>query len=481
MRHFRSLISYYDPRFLSTLVYMLQNTEYAIGPYLRWFWRTEDFYTVRRRRVLEFTLPTRVLLVGLRIAIAGYLTAGFLLIIQGMLGTVSYGIYFGLVMIIIYPVFWAHVLAVPVLVGRTLIIAPRQRKQIQASSLTFASHPGMRIAIAGSYGKTTLKELLRDVLSEGLKVAATPANKNVAISHARFAATLNGDEDVLIIEYGEGEPGDVVRFCRITHPTHGIITGLAPAHLDRYKTLQAAGDDIFALATYLGNQQVFVNSDSEPLADYIMPMHEVYNEHGALGWRVRKVLVAHDGISFELHKDAHVIELKSGLLGRHQVGVLSLVAALAIEFGLTIKQVEKAIGGTKPFEHRMEPRYLGDALLIDDTYNGNIEGVRVGVRLLADLAAKRKIYVTPGLVDQGADTASIHSELGGLIASAKPDIVVLMQNSTTKHIKRGLIEAGYDGEVRIEQDPLTFYSHLEHFVAAGDVVLMQNDWTDNYA
>ena len=93
-----------------------------------------------------------------------------------------------------------------------------------------------------------MKELLNTVLSEGLKVRATPANKNVSISHARFAAKLTGDEDVLIIEYGEGAPGDVARFARLTHPTHAVITGLAAAHLDRYKTVKAAGEDIFAVA-----------------------------------------------------------------------------------------------------------------------------------------------------------------------------------------------------------------------------------------
>jgi UDP-N-acetylmuramyl pentapeptide synthase len=157
-----------------------------------------------------------------------------------------------------------------------------------------------------------------------------------------------------------------------------------------------------------------------------------------------------------------------------------LVAALAIEIGLTSQQVEAGIAKTQPFEHRMQPRRVGGALIIDDTYNGNLEGVRAGVALLRELPAQRKWYVTPGLVDQGKDTAAIHRQMGELIASAKPEIVVLMDNSARPYIWEGLQAADFRGEMRIESDPLSFYTNIHLFVAAGDVVLMQNDWTDNY-
>jgi UDP-N-acetylmuramyl pentapeptide synthase len=101
--------------------------------------------------------------------------------------------------------------------------------------------------------------------------------------------------------------------------------------------------------------------------------------------------------------------------------------------------------------------------------------------LLKDLEATRKIYVTPGLVDQGEEKASVHHDIGRLIADARPDMVVLMQNSATGYIQGGLKDAGFKGEIRIETDPLQFYSNLNHFVAHGDLVVMQNDWTDNYA
>ncbi len=71
--------------------------------------------------------------------------------------------------------------------------------------------------------------------------------------------------------------------------------------------------------------------------------------------------------------------------------------------------------------------------------------------------------------------------MGRLIAEAKPDMVVLMRHSVTADIEKGLLDAGYQGEILIESDPLNFYQNLTLFVANGDLVMLQNDWPDNYA
>lgn len=460
---------------------MLQSTEYQVAPYLAWYWRTTNFATVMNRRTLDPTKAARLLLLAVRCGMSLQIVIGFGLLVLGYTGNSSNRTFAGLILLAAYPVVWAHLLALPIGFGRKFISAPAERRLIAESAAIFANHPGVKIAVAGSYGKTTMKELLATVIAEGLAVAATPANKNVSISHAYFARKLSGHEDALIIEYGEGAPGDVARFAEITSPTHAVITGLAPAHLDHYKTLQAAGQDIFSVADYLQDQQVYVNDESPELMSFIKPSHERFNKIGVLGWKVKDARVGMQGTSFTLTKGRQSLSLQSGLLGRHQIGFLSLVATLSLQLGLTPEQVQAGVAKTKPFEHRMQPYQLSGAWIIDDTYNGNLEGLRAGTQLLAELPAQRKIYVTPGLVDQGAETERVHLAAGKLIAAAKPDIVVLMQNSVTDYIVLGLREAGYSGDLRIEEDPLDFYTNLNHFVAAGDLVLMQNDWTDNYA
>jgi UDP-N-acetylmuramoyl-tripeptide--D-alanyl-D-alanine ligase len=476
----REFISIYLPSYPTVLVYMLQSTEYQEKPYLKWVWRTKDFTTVMNRRTLDRTKAAKMLLLALRLGMMVQIAIGLILIYLGLFNGLIGGVVFGICLILLYPLVWSHLVVVPLVLGRWFISGPSDARLVAESGQKFANHPGLKVAVAGSYGKTTMKELLLTVLSQGKKVAATPANKNVSVSHAHFANKLEGDEDILIIEYGEGEPGDVARFAKLTHPTHAVITGLAPAHLDKYKTLQAAGKDIFSVADHVKANQVYVNADSPENATFIKKDYQTFDNNGALGWKVSAVKVGVHGTDFSLKKGKKSLKLHSGLVGHHQVGFLAFVAAIAMELGLSESQVEAGIAQTHPFEHRMQPYELSGAWIVDDTYNGNLEGIRAGTRLLKDLDAKRKIYITPGLVDQGEETEKVHVAVGKLIAAAQPDLVVLMQNSVTDFIVSGLKEAGFTGDLRLESNPLDFYTSLSHFVAAGDLVVMQNDWTDNY-
>lgn len=459
---------------------MLQSTEYQVSPYIHWYRRTKDFSRVMYRRKLEKTRAAKLLLLAISLGMIVQILAGLLLVWLGYKNNQVIVTILGTILVVIYPFVWAYAIVVPLWLGRVLIMWPKERKLIKASAQIFKKHPGVKIAVAGSYGKTSMKELLKTVLSEGLDVAATPANKNVASSHAVFAQKLTGKEQVVIIEYGEGAPGDVARFAQTTDPNLGVITGLAPAHLDHYPSLEAAGVDIFSLADYVGQDNVYVNGQSVAAKPFLKPENHVYTEEGVGGWKVSNISVGFEGTSFTMKKHTKTMHLHSGLLGRHQVGPLAMVAALAEKLGLTAAQIEAGVAKTVAFEHRMQARAVRGAWILDDTYNGNIDGLKAGLRLLTDLPAKRKIYVTPGLVDQGIENERVHLALGRAIAHAKPDEVVLMENSAYPFIQAGLEAEKYAGKVIVQTDPLDYYTNIEHFLAAGDVLMMQNDWTDNY-
>jgi UDP-N-acetylmuramoyl-tripeptide--D-alanyl-D-alanine ligase len=473
----------YNPlSFGKTVAYMLQNVEYQPKPYVAWLLRTRNFDHVMYRRTLAPTkasklfslfvtvgavLQSLVALVGITLCLTAHNYGGALLFVALLIAT---------------PVLWSLAVCVPLVLGRILVANPKEKRLIAQSKFIFGATTATKIAVAGSYGKTTMKELLGTVLSQGKRVAITPANKNVAISHALFARALKGDEEVLVIELGEGQPGDVARFTNTISPDIGVIAGIAPAHLDHYPSLQAAADDIFSLTNNVQPSKVYINGDSPQITGRIKPQNMVYTQQSVGMLKAKNIKVTLNGMQFNVQSGKNSYKLTTKLVGRHLIGTLMAVIAIAESLGLTKKQIQDGVALTTPFEHRMQPRQLASgAWLIDDTYNGNIEGIRVGLALLTELTAKRKIYVTPGLVDQGDESENIHRHMGQLIAAAQPDVVVLMQNSVTNFIQQGITTHDYQGELRIESDPLAFYNNIEHFVAAGDVILMQNDWPDNYA
>jgi UDP-N-acetylmuramyl pentapeptide synthase len=476
----KRLLSQYSYKYPAAMVYMLQSTEYQVKPYLAWYGRVGSFSSVMKRRTLEKTSAARMLRLGLTLGILLQVIAGVALFKYGQNeGSLILQVA-GILLVLVYPQTWARLVVLPLWLGKTLITDPKHRKQIAASELIFRDHPAVKIAVLGSYGKTTMKELLHTVLSAEKNVAATPANKNVPVSHALFARKLTGDEDVLVIEYGEGAPGDIPRFAKVTHPSLAVITGLAPAHLDQYPTFEAAAEDLFSINQYVEPAEVYVNVEPLAVKPYVQSANIKYDRHNVGDWTISHIKVDIDGTSFELIHGSTHLKLKSGLIGAHQVGPLATVAVIAHQLGVSDKAIERGIAQTTAFEHRMQARPLHGGWILDDTYNGNIEGVKAGLEVLKTLQAKRKVYVTPGLVDQGVETEYVHIEMGKAIAAANPDKVVLMQNSATEHIQKGLHDGGYNGSVQLEADPLDFYTNIEHFIAAGDLVLMQNDWTDNY-
>ncbi len=477
---FKPLTSLYSYKFPKVITYMLQISEYDLWNYLKWLNRTRDFSQIIKRKQLVYTSKSKLIYGFLVVVFILQILFGLTLIYLGLFQHLSGGIYFGLATLISYPIIWPYLIVVGLLIVKILIINPQTINNNLLAKKKFQEFSGIKIAVLGSYGKTTMKELLLTVLSAAKNVEATPGNQNVATSHYNFSQLIKGDEDILIIEYGEGRKKDIAKFAQITQPTHAIITGLAPVHQDHYKNLAQQAEDLISITNFVSNDHIFANLDSIELKPYISKTFKTYSREQVMGWKISDIKSQINGISFKMTKNDQILKLKSPLIGRHLIGPLALVVALADYFGLDQKTIELAVSQTKPFEHRMEPYELNGAMIIDDTYNGNIEGIKAGLELLKELKFKRKIYVTPGLVDQGQKSHEIHFLIGRLIAKAKPDRVVLMNNSTTSSIQAGLFNEVFKGEIIIENEPLRFYQNLNLMFARGDLVLLQNDWPDNY-
>lgn len=473
------ILSLFRPSYPRTIIYMLQSVEYRASLFLGWYWRTADFGGVMYRRELDGT-PKATLLLSILWAIKLLQV----LVIAYLLFTTSglvWMIWFG--WLVMVPVISVHILLLPLAVGTLLWQKPVERRRINQASQVFANFGGIKIAVLGSFGKTSTKELLAATLDSKFKVGYTSDNLNTPLALADFALKLSGDEEVLVIELGEFRPGDIAEFAAMVQPSHAVVTGLNSSHLDTLGNLDTAAANLLSVAEFVSPDNLFVNTDSELLKDYAKTLnHTPYSRKQALGWKVSQTKSSLDGTAFKMKKSNQQLNINSQLLGLHNVAKLALSAALARQLGCSKKQVETALAATKPVEHRLEPHMVGGATILDDTYNGNIDGVIAAVKFVEGLKVKfqRRIYVTPGLVEQGELTEENHILIGRAIAPVF-DEVVLMRNSVTPFIEQGLEYGGFAGKLTLVDDPLGFYQQLDKQLAKGDLVLMQNDWTDNYA
>jgi UDP-N-acetylmuramoyl-tripeptide--D-alanyl-D-alanine ligase len=475
----KNWLSRYHPKYVRSLVYLLQSCEYDIRDYVKWHWRVKNFNQVEQRKVLVKTNKAR-LIYGLAwlILIAVYVLAVSVLWLE--IGLIKYFIFAAI--ILASPYILAYGLIIPLVLVKILIQWPIEKIIIKRAGQKLKKHKAFKIAIAGSFGKTSFRELLKTVLAENKKAVAPPHSYNTPLSISRFILSLNGDEDVIIFELGEYRPGDIQKLCFLTQPELGIITGVNEAHLEKFKNLDQTAKTIFELADWLKDKPLYINGESDLAKKKALPSHIMYNREGVGKWKVINPHTDLGGTSFNLVSGNQQLNLKTKLLGLHQIGPLTAVVDIAQNLGLTLEQIKHGVGKTRPFDHRLEPKIDSQGVItLDDSYNGNPDGVKVIIEFLASLKGSRRLYVTPGLVEMGSRTKIIHQEIGIQLARAGIEKVILIRNSVTPFIAEGLENGNYQGELIWFDNSLEAFGALPHLTVKGDVVLLQNDWPDQYA
>jgi len=477
----KDYLTRYHPSFVRALVYMLQASEYNTEDYLAWVGRTKDFRTVEKRKQLKFTGKALALFIS-----AWILTAiAVLIVIFGLTGGDEIANLFAILVLFGFPYALPYVLLLPLFIIK-MVQLPVEGILIAQAKAKLKKHPAFKIAIAGSYGKTSMREILKTVLSEGKRVVAPGGSENTPIGIARFVSRLRGDEEVLIFELGEYYPGDIKELSEMVRPDLGVITGVNEAHLSKFKTVEAATNTIFELADFLGGKPLYVNADNEIAKNKIEKGPIFFSRKGVFPmageWKVVAAETSLDGTSFVLEHDDEKINAQSKLLGLHNVGPLAAAIHIAKRVGLTNLEIESGVSKTVAFPHRLQRREdTGGVITLDDSYNGNPDGVKAVIEFLGSIENHRRWYVTPGLVEMGEKSEEIHRNVGKQLAQAGIEKVVLIKNSVTPWIEEGLQENSFGGEIIWYEDALDCYNSLPHMTIAGDIVLLQNDWPDQYA
>ena len=310
------------------------------------------------------------------------------------------------------------------------------------------------IGITGSYGKTTMKEVLNEILKTKFRIVSTFENQNTPIGIARkILSDVNERTEVFIVEMGEYVKGDVNKICEITPPDISIITGINEAHLERYLTMENAIDTKFEIVeNTVPNGLVLLNADDE----LVLKNYKRFNKDRNIQWFSSKsnalsrykvdeseLDIKNLGLNFTIKDDEldRNLIFKTKFLAEYVIG--NVIAGLIIgrELGMNDNEIKSGVSRIKPVEHRLEPSMLSeDIILIDDTYNGNSDGIREGINLLKKFKNKRKVYITPGLVETGSLAEEIHLEIGRQLAEVA-DLVVLLGNRVFRFLEKGFLNS----------------------------------------
>lgn len=345
------------------------------------------------------------------------------------------------------------------------------------------------IGIAGSYGKTTMKNVLEAVLSTKLKILATPKSVNTPIGIAQWIIKNNKEKpDILIVEIGEHYKGDVEYICKIVPPDVAILTGINEAHIERLKNIENTISTMFeivqnakekALLLFNADDGNIKNSYQKYATGEDIHFYSYLND-GLADIKIKEKEFLANELCWQFSIDEFE-KIKVSFLGEYILGDIIASIIIAKNFSLTIEQIKQGIFNIKPVEHRLQPiKGQGDVLVIDDSYNSNPDGVEEAIKILSKFQDRRKIFITPGIVETGNNTAIIHEKIGQSLAKVA-DVVILVKNSATPFIAKGLKNGGFSEEKIIWfETAQKAHESLGSILKPRDVILFQNDWGDQY-
>ena len=346
----------------------------------------------------------------------------------------------------------------------------------------------IRIGITGSFGKTSVKNALSTILSEKYSVCATPLNYNTPMGITKtILENLVPINQILIAEMGARQKGDITELCEIVQPQYGILTSVGEQHMATFGSFENVKRTKAELPKYLGKDGFCVfNVDNEAVNE-ISKESECQKAGISIkredtdAWATNIETTA-EGTNFVLHTgEGKGAKCNTKLLGIHNITNLLLCVPLALKLGLTSKQIVDGIKKVQPIEHRLQLVYApNDVLILDDTYNASIEGSQRALDVLQMFKDRRKIVITPGLVELGTLERLANYEFGERISKIA-DVVVIVNQMHYLSIKQGLLDAKFKQENIYQADTVILAQELlKTILQKGDVILWENDLPDNY-
>ena len=341
------------------------------------------------------------------------------------------------------------------------------------------------IGITGSYGKTSVKNILTTILSEKFNVCPTPASYNTPLGQAKtILSNLNGNHEIFIAEMGAKQQGDIKELCEMVHPNIGIITGVGNQHLLTFGSVENIIKTKSELAEFIANNsgKIFINTDGE----YAKKLAENFADATLVSidnspFVISDEVVSKDGISFNISLGKEKQKCKTILLGKHNLSNIILACSVANSLGLSLKEIASGVNKLHSVPHRLDIiKASSKYTIIDDSYNSSVQGSEASLEVLSSFEG-RKFVITPGLVELGKDQFNANFEFGKNMAKVC-DYVIINSTINFEAISSGLKSAGFDETHILRAGNLTqSVEVLNSLAKADDVVLFENDLPDNYS
>jgi UDP-N-acetylmuramoyl-tripeptide--D-alanyl-D-alanine ligase len=341
------------------------------------------------------------------------------------------------------------------------------------------------LAITGSNGKTTTKEMIAAILEEAFiggqalkgRLLKTEGNFNNLVGLPLTLLRLRNSDAVAVVELGTNHPGEIERLAEIADPDLGIITSVAAAHLEGLSSLAGVAREKGALYRKVrAGGTIAVNLDDpwvRRLGARFKGRKITYGARGqvrAESWRS----LGTKGMLLALRAGRQKTRIRLNFLGRHNITNAVGAAALAYGLGVSLAAIRRGLESAKPFPMRMQLEEWKGIGIINDAYNANPASMESAVKALGELACRgEKSAVLGDMFELGAQTRNQHLQLGNCVAEARLDWLYLL-GSQAHQVRKGALRRGMAPDrVIIGKDHGDLAGHLRTHIKKGDWLLFK--------
>ncbi len=331
------------------------------------------------------------------------------------------------------------------------------------------------VGVTGSAGKTTTKESIAHVLSARFRVLKSEGNFNNHFGLPLMLLKIDPEHDIAVIEMGMSHAGEIRALAKIAQPDTGVVTNVAPVHLEFFDSLAGIARAKYELIESLpSNGTAVLNADDEYVSQFGREFKGraiKYGTRATADIRCENV-VTHgaDGSEFDIVTSSARARAHLPLVGEHNILNALAAVAVALAHGMSLPEATAALATLAPPDKRGQVLQLGNITVINDCYNSNPKALNAMVDALSTMKAKRRIVVAGEMLELGPSGAELHRAAGQHIAEKKIDVLVGVRGLAQEMVE-GAKQAGMHAAfVNAAEEAGEWLAREAH---DGDVILLK--------
>ncbi len=326
------------------------------------------------------------------------------------------------------------------------------------------------IAVTGSCGKTTTKDIIASVLSEKYTTLKTKGNLNNQTGMPLSIFELNKNHEMAVIEMGMSNAGEIYNMVKRISPTVAVITNIGYSHIEYLKTRENILNAKLEILSFFNHENTAImNADDDYLKDVDSSRFKIYKigiQNGDI--KATDIVEENHKINFKVNNENYTFPL----IGQHNIYNCLYAITIAKLFNLSHEEIQRGFNHFMPSKNRMDIIKHNEITIINDAYNSNPHAAKAALDVLDKMQSSgRKIAVLADMLELGAYSQMLHEELGKYTAVCGVDVLVTI-GKQAEYIAKKAVESGVKGTVHFDNN-MDATDYLKSILKSGDLILFK--------